>query len=105
MVSTITKTNDSESILEFNASNVTGTSEVRMDVPSRTPAAEVARLLASRMGLPEGIPYQLRSDALAEFLTDDQAIGDQIAPGASISVVPKSHLGAGPEPEGETVPR
>ena len=80
--------------LSFNAVDVTGTHQVLVeDCDVATPASAVVRALVSRMSLPPNVPWGLREDSSSAFLADEQPIGRQIEPGASVTVTPKSHLG------------
>jgi hypothetical protein len=82
-------------VFSFEAVDVTGTYRVVADDVQRSlPAGAVAKALASQMSLPENIPWGLR-DATSAFLNDEQPIGEQISPGTSVTVTPKTHLGAG----------
>ena len=45
------------------------------------------------MSLPES-PWALRDDSKAAFLKDDRPIGEQIEPGARVTLTTKTHLGA-----------
>lgn len=79
--------------LRFRATDVTGTLEMDVaDVQDSVPAGAVARTLAQRMELPTNVPWALRDDRGA-FLADDRRIGDQIEPGATVTLTPKTHLG------------
>lgn len=87
------ETAQASGVLSFEALDVTGTHRVvAEDVQRELPAGAVAKALAARMSLPENVPWGLRSDA-SVFLNDDQPIGDQIEPGTSVTVTPKTHLG------------
>ncbi len=84
----------SNDVFSFEAADVTGTHRVVADDVQRSlPAGAVAKALASRMSLPENVPWGLRDDATSAFLDDQQPIGDQIRPGTSVTVTPKTHLG------------
>ena len=77
----------------FEAEDVTGTQRVLAeDIQPSLPAETVAKALAARMGLPQNVPWALRSDTSA-FLDDRTPIGEQLAPGTHVTVVPKTHLG------------
>jgi len=82
-------------VFSFEASDVTGTHQVLVeDVDRSLPAGAVARALAARMSLPQNVPWGLRENSNSEFLADEKPIGNQIQPGASVTITPKSHLGA-----------
>lgn len=83
-----------DDFLAFDAEDVTGTFEVSArDVQRNTPAGAVAKALASRMSLPDSVPWGLH-DSHGRFLCDDDPIGDQIETGSRVTVAPKTHLGA-----------
>jgi hypothetical protein len=78
----------------LEAMDVTGTQRVTAeDIQPSLPAESVARALAARMALPQNVPWALRSDTTGAFLEDRTPIGEQIEPGAQVTVVPKTHLG------------
>jgi hypothetical protein len=80
----------------FEAVDVTGSLRlVAEGVEPGMPAEAVARALAARMRLPQSVPWALRSDETSAFLDERRPIGEQLAPGAQVTVVPKTHLGAG----------
>ncbi len=80
--------------IRFLATDVTGTHELEVEDLQRTlPASEVARTLASRMSLPDNVPWALRDEATSAYLDDKVAIGDQIATDARVSITPRTHLG------------
>lgn len=82
-----------DGVFSFEAVDVTGTYRVAADDVQRSlPAGAVAKALASRMSLPDNVPWGLRSEA-SVFLNDEEPIGDQIEPGTSVTVTPKTHLG------------
>lgn len=78
----------------FEATDVTGMHRVEArDVQRRLPAGAVARAVASRMALPDNVPWALRDEATSAFLDDETPIGEQIGPDARLTVTPKTHLG------------
>ncbi|MHC5211183.1 MAG: hypothetical protein ACYTG2_10735 [Planctomycetota bacterium] len=79
--------------LRLNASNVTGTRSMPVDVPAGLPAEEVARSIASLMSLPSNVPWALRDDGSAAYLVDAEPIGGQVGVSPHVTVVPKTHLG------------
>jgi hypothetical protein len=84
----------SADVLSFEAGDVTGThSVVANDVQKTLPAGTVARALAARMSLPQNVPWALRNESTSAFLEDDKPIGEQLEPGARVTVTPKTHLG------------
>ena len=80
--------------LRFTATDVTGTHTVEAtDVQRALPASAVARSIASKMALPDDVPWALRSDRTSVYLDDDVAIGDQIETDTPITIFPRTHLG------------
>ncbi len=78
----------------FEASDVTGTQTVvASDVQRVLPAGAVARSLAAWMKLPDNVPWALRDETTSAFLDEERPIGEQIRPGAKVTVTPKAHLG------------
>jgi hypothetical protein len=85
---------DRPAAFSFEAGDVTGTHRVTAnDVQGSLPAGAVARALASRMALPDNVPWALRDERTSAYLDDARPIGEQIAPGARVTVTPKTHLG------------
>jgi hypothetical protein len=78
---------------QFLARNVTATKTVPVDVATTLPAEEVARAVAELMAMPQDTPWALREDDTASFLDGDRPIGEQLRPGARVTLTPKSHLG------------
>ena len=66
---------------------------VASEVEPSAPVGAVAAALASRMRLPNDVPWGLRDDTTSAFLDEARAIGEQIAPGANVTITPKTHLG------------
>ena len=80
--------------LRFFASDVTGTHTLSpSDVDESSPAGTVAAALASQMQLPENVPWALRDDSSSVYLDDAVPIGEQLEPGAQVTITPKAHLG------------
>ncbi len=80
--------------LRFTATDVTGTHTIEAtDVQRDLPAGAVARSIASKMALPDGTPWGLRSDRTSTLLDEDVAIGDQIDNDTEITIFPRTHLG------------
>jgi hypothetical protein len=94
MVQTISPPDRPKSI-PFQARNVTGSKTLAVDVESGLRAEEVARSVAELLALPSDTPWALREDDSAQFLDGDRAIGEQIHPGARVTVTPRAHLGGG----------
>ena len=82
-----------ESSISFEAVDVTASRQLdARNVQRVTPAGSVARALASRMGLPDNVPWSLRNDR-GQILEDNRGIGEQLDPGERVTVTPKTHLG------------
>jgi len=90
--STIPRTDPPKS-LQFLARNVTATKTLPVDVEPGLPAEEVARAVAELLSMPSDTPWALREDDSASFLDGRLPIGEQIRPGARVTLTPKSHLG------------
>jgi hypothetical protein len=85
---------DAPDTFSFEASDVTGTQTVvASDVQRALPAGAVARSLAAWMKLPDNVPWSLRDESTSAFLDEERPIGEQIQPGAKVTVTPKTHLG------------
>ncbi len=97
MNETQTTTSDRRSggdTLSFAATDVTGSfSLVASEVEKSLPVGAVAAALASKMRLPNDVPWALRDDTTSVFLDDSLPIGDQILPDAHLTITPKTHLG------------
>jgi hypothetical protein len=93
MTATAATTASSEMLL-FQATNVTGTQEIPFEFGRNLPARAVTDSIASRMALPEDVPWTLRDDDSSAYLDEERPIGDQIAPGARLTITPKTHLAA-----------
>ncbi|MBM4018185.1 MAG: hypothetical protein FJ288_07625 [Planctomycetes bacterium] len=82
------------SVINFEVTNCTGTETVNVTgVQATLPAGAVAAAVADRMSLPPNTPWALRDDSRGVFLEDEKAIGEQVVPGARLTVTPKAHLG------------
>ena len=82
---------DSDFFLE--ADDVTGTQHVELrNVNRATPVSTVTRTLASRMSLPQNVPWALRRASDGAYL-EDRPIGDQVQNGAKVTMTPRTHLG------------
>ena len=80
--------------MSFEATDVTGSHHaVASDVQCSLPAGVVAESLAAEMRLPENVPWALRDERTSAFLDGTKPIGDQIEPGAKVTVTPRAHLG------------
>ena len=79
---------------DFDAADVTGTHALRArNVQRSSPAGAVAKALASRMALPQNVPWTLRLDSTGAYLDEEAPIGEQIGADSKVQVVPKAHLG------------
>ena len=58
-------------------------------------ASDVAHSMASALGLPENVPYGLRSNDTGEFFADDAAIASYMDEDGLVAgtVTPRAHLG------------
>jgi len=82
------------SVVSFEAADVTGTHRViAKQVQRDLPAGAVAKSLAVRMSMPQNVPWALRDDSTSAYLDESRPIGDQIKPGAKVTLTPKTHLG------------
>jgi hypothetical protein len=79
--------------LSFEATDVTGTKTLQVQVQGDLSADAAAESVASLMALPSNVPWALRIDSSSAFLEGNVAIGDQIVPGEHLTVTPKTHLG------------
>ena len=79
--------------LQIFASNVTGTHELPVDVGPSLSAGDVANSIVSLMSLPSDVPWVLRDDGSSAYLDSERPIGDQIEPGARVTITPRTHLG------------
>ena len=83
-------------VLLLHAVNVTGSQEIPVEVRPELSVRSVTDAIAHRMALPGDVAWSLRDDKSSAYLDDGGAIGDQIAPGARVTITPKSHLGGWP---------
>jgi len=80
--------------MDFMATDITNTMQIKArGIQSGAPVSAVAKTLAASMHLPVNVPWAIRDDRTSEFLDDFRPIGDQIEPGSSVTIVPKTHLG------------
>jgi len=82
-------------VLTFEATNVTSTRSMDVEVERDLPAEDVTRSIASLMALPTDVPWALRDDGSSVYIDPSRPIGDQVEPGARVTVTPKTHLGQG----------
>ena len=84
---------ESSGSLAFQATNVTGSQEIPFEVGPGLSVRAVTESVAERMALPDDVAWSLRDDGSSAYLDEDRPIGDQIAPGAHLTVTPKARLG------------
>jgi hypothetical protein len=76
----------------LQATDVTGSLDIELDLQPDVPAGAVAQALAQQMELPTDVPWALR-DERGAFLDDARQIGEQVTADARVTLTPKSHLG------------
>jgi hypothetical protein len=80
--------------LSFTVTDVTGTRSLDIEnYDGHLKVAAAADAVATMLELPRNTPFGLREDKTARTLQDDEALGAQISPGSSLTLIPKSHLG------------
>jgi hypothetical protein len=80
-------------LLSFRAEDVTGSHAAVVSVQPSLPASAVTRSLVAQLELPDHTPFGLRNESTGAFLDDSRSIGEQIEPGATLTVTTKTHLG------------
>jgi hypothetical protein len=90
----IAATMASSEMLAFRAANVTGTQEIPVEFGRNLSARAVTDSIAHRMSLPDDVPWTLRDDDSSAYIDEERPIGDQIEPGARLTITPKTHLAA-----------
>ena len=88
----VSTTTASSEVLAFQAANVTGTQEILIDIGSGVSVRSVTDSIAHRMALPDDVAWTLRDDGSSGYLDEQRPIGDQIKPGAHVTITPKTHL-------------
>ncbi len=83
----------SRGLLSFRAGNVTGTRELPVEFGRELSVRDVTDVLVDRMALPDDVSWVLRDDRSSAFLDESRPIGDQLEPGAHVTVTPMTHLG------------
>jgi hypothetical protein len=83
----------SSDVIVFHAANVTGSQEIPVEFGPDLKAGSVMDSISHRMALPRDVAWSLRDDGSSAYLDEDLPIGDQIEPGAHVTIVPKTHLG------------
>lgn len=94
-MTTQTMEENTKETMTIQASNVTGSAVLPVEVERSLPGSAVAKTIASMMALPADTTYALRDDQSSVYL-DDRPIGEQVAPGAQVTLAPKTHLGSRP---------
>lgn len=87
-------------LFAFRARDVVASQEIQVsDIARGTPAGAVAQSIAARLSLPTDVPWALRNDRTGTWLRDDVPIDAQLREDAdaSITIVPKAHLGGHPD--------
>ena len=84
---------DTNDEIDVSVGTVTSTRPRQVRIRSSLTAETVGRTLASHLSLPAEVPYALRDDDSAEYLDPERPVGDQVQPGARLTVTPKTHLG------------
>jgi hypothetical protein len=80
-------------MLSFHVVDVTNSHAAEVSVQPSLPAAAVTRSLVVQLELPDHTPFGLRDESTGAFLDDTKSIGEQITPGARLTVTTKTHLG------------
>jgi hypothetical protein len=89
----LTDRESSESELEFEVGDVTGTHHVHVSgVQPSLPVGVVAKTLAAQMMLPSNTFWSLHNGQGA-ILDEERPIGEQLSPGEKVTLSPKAHLG------------
>ena len=77
----------------LRARNVTGTQDLPLEIDRGLTVGEVSRSISALMDLPADVPWVLRDDGTSAFLDEGRSIGDQLEPGACVTMTPRTHLG------------
>lgn len=80
-------------MLSLLASNVTGTRSVPFQFDPALAVGAVTDAIAADMAMPGDVPWALRNDDSSAYLDDGRPLGDQIEPGARVTITPRTHLG------------
>lgn len=88
----ISTTTASSEVLAFQAANVTGTQEIPIEIGRGVSVRSATDSIAHRMALPGDVAWTLRDDGSSGYLDEEKPIGDQIRPGAHVTITPKTHL-------------
>ena len=93
MIRTKPKPEPSSQAFAIRARNVMGTQELPLEIDRGLPAGDLTRSIVDLMALPEDVVWDLRDDRSSAFLDESRPVGDQVEPGARLTVTPKTHLG------------
>ncbi len=85
--------NVSPEVVSFHAATVSGSQEIPIEIERKLSVRAVTDSIATRMGLPQDVAWSLRDDGSSAYLDENRPIGEQIEPGARVSVTPRTHLG------------
>lgn len=84
---------DPVDFLSIRASNVMATQELSLDVNPDLNAGDLTRSVVELMSLPDDTVWDLRDDLTSALLDETRSVGEQLAPGARVTLTPKAHLG------------
>lgn len=79
--------------IDVSVSTVTSTRSTPVRLRRDLRVEDTARSLASLFSLPSEVPYALRDDGTAVYLDPERPVGEQVSPGARLTVTPRTHLG------------
>jgi hypothetical protein len=88
----------SPELISFHATTVTGSQNIPVESEPELSVRAVTESIVHRMGLPQDVTWALRDDHSSAYLDDSRPIGDQLEPGARVSITAKAHLGGGIRP-------
>ena len=77
----------------IQASTITGTHEIPIEIGPELSVRSVADSIAHRMALPTDVTWTLRDDSSSAYLDENKPIGDQLDRDAHVTITPKAHLG------------
>jgi hypothetical protein len=78
--------------LTLTATDVTGTMEMDVEIPDDLSGLDAAQSIAALLLLPED-DWVLRDNETGVYVRDEDRVGDTIAPGASVTLTTRAHLG------------
>ena len=96
MIETTERAPERRGVLAFRAANVTSSQQIPVEVSRSSSVSAVTSSIVDRMSLPDDVPWALRDDGSSAYLDDDRPIGDQLEPGARVTITPRAHLGGAP---------